>query len=70
MFICDNCQGVSEPNEKPILVVTEIRPKEYRNEGMTTKGHEIAKTNRVCKECDSTIPKEFVRLGTGTQGKR
>ena len=57
MFICEKCSGVSEPGEKPIVVVTETRKRTYENfqgkigDDCRSFGWEVVKETRVHRKC-------------------
>lgn len=51
MFICQHCGCLSDPNEKPVRVVTETREKLYDNDGVITKGREIVRELLVHLDC-------------------
>lgn len=65
-FRCQKCGQAQPTGTRPAQVVTELRAKEYKPQqhrgrdgklymGPTGHGFEIAKTLRVCKECEPTI---------------
>ena len=60
MFKCHRCKKAIGPAIPPITIITETRPKVYRNyiEGrdpIESKGWEIVKEIKVCKRCEEII---------------
>lgn len=55
MFICEECHTVQPPRVKPILKVISTREVHYvNNDGDVSKGFEVVKEIKVCKECHET----------------
>lgn len=52
MYICENCGIVSEPREPMFLKTIETREVTYKlTDNRISKGSEIVKQIRVCKDC-------------------
>lgn len=64
MFRCEHCKKVSEPKEKPVTVVNQVRNVQYHNEffredefgnrkreKVDSFGTEIVKESKLCHEC-------------------
>ena len=60
MFLCHRCHKAIGPAIPPITIITETRPKTYRNyvEGrdpIESKGWEIVKEIKVCGKCEGIL---------------
>lgn len=50
-FRCERCKTAQPPGERPIMVVTQKRERTYSTNEADIPGWEIAKEERVCRDC-------------------
>ena len=60
MFRCDLCKKISEPGDRPTMIVTEKREKEYSNRSkkgkeIISKGWEIVQEKKCCSFAEKLI---------------